>query len=237
VSGDVSSVVRLVDRLDPGGRRTVVVSWQAPGVLPREATTEVSVQVDAGVAEKLRWYLEDYAEFPADPAPMIAAETEQIVARVGRELFTAVFGAGDAATIWAQASLGGVNRLRVEVDADPGEVPGLPWELLRDPSTDRPLVVAAGQFVRTHRQAASTAQMPAASQERLRVLLVICRPEGREDVAFRSVTDPTVRRDLVMQVLAAVPVLWIWDNVEPVARFDQHPHKPAPAVSCWFPPQ
>lgn len=171
----------------------VVVSWQAPGVAPREATTEVSVRVDPGVAEKLRWYLEDYAEFPAAPAPAIAAETEQIVVRVGRELFAAVFGAGDAAAIWAQASLGSVDRLRVEVDADPSDVPGLPWELLREPGTDRPLVVAVGQFVRTHRQAAITIQVPKTSQTRLRVLLVICRPGGGEDVAFRSVASRLVR--------------------------------------------
>lgn len=186
-------VVRLVDRPQPGGQRTVVVSWQAPGVAPREATTAVSVQIDPGDAEKLRWYLEDYAEFRAHPAPAIATETEQIVAKLGRELFAAVFGAGDAAAIWAQASLAGVNRLRVEVDADPGDVPGLPWELLRDPGTDRPLVVATGQFVRTHRQAAITIQVPGVSQDRLRVLLVICRPEGREDVAFRSVASRLVR--------------------------------------------
>jgi hypothetical protein len=192
VIGD-ASVVRLVDRLHPGGRRTVVVSWRAPGVVPREASAEVSVRIDAGVAEKLRWYLEDYAEFPADPAPTIAADTEQIMARLGRELFAAVFGVGDAASIWAQASLGGVDRLRVEVDADPGDVPGLPWELLRDRGTDRPLVVAAGEFVRTHHQAAVTARTPEAGQEHLRVLLVICRPEGGEDVAFRSVASRLVR--------------------------------------------
>ena len=54
------------------------------------------------------------------------------------------------------AGMSGLDRVRIEIDADPGDVPGLPWELLRDPGTDRPLVVAAGQFVRTHQQAAGT---------------------------------------------------------------------------------
>ena len=192
MSGD-GAVVRLVDRPRSAGRRTVVVSWQAPGKVPREASVEVDVAVDAGVAEQLRWYLEDFGEFPADPAPVIAVETERIIAGLGRELFAAVFGSGDAATLWAQASLGGLGGLRVEVDADPGDVPGLPWELLRDPATDRPLVVAAGQFVRTHREAAATVEVPGVSREGLRVLLVICRPEGREDVAFRSVASRLVR--------------------------------------------
>ena len=42
----------------------------------------------------------------------------------------------------------------MEVDTDPAEAPGLPWELLRDPGTDTALALGAGQFVRTHLQAA-----------------------------------------------------------------------------------
>lgn len=192
MSGD-TSVLRLVDRRLGEGRRTVLLSWQGTSGVVRDATTEVTVQIDAGVAEKLRWYLEDYAEFPAEPAPAIAAETEQIIVELGRRLFDAVFGTRDAVSIWTEATGGGLDRLRVEVDADPSDVPGLPWELLREPGTDRPLVVAAGQFVRTHRQTAVTPRLPPAGQEHLRVLLVICRPEGRSDVAFRSVASRLVR--------------------------------------------
>jgi tetratricopeptide (TPR) repeat protein len=49
------------------------------------------------------------------------------------------------------------------------------------------------------------------------------------DIAWAAVTDPDQRRDLVLQALAQMPVLWVWDNVEPVAGF------PAGAVSTWTP--
>ena len=46
-------------------------------------------------------------------------------------------------------------------------------------------------------------------------------------IHWAAVTDPAVRRTLVLQVLAAVPVLWVWDNVEPVAGF------PAGTPRAW----
>jgi tetratricopeptide (TPR) repeat protein len=47
------------------------------------------------------------------------------------------------------------------------------------------------------------------------------------DIHWAAVTDCDQRRSLVLQVLKAVPVLWIWDNVEPVAGF------PAGTPSAW----
>ncbi|HEV3288240.1 MAG TPA: ATP-binding protein, partial [Streptosporangiaceae bacterium] len=44
-----------------------------------------------------------------------------------------------------------------------------------------------------------------------------------------AVTDPGQRRDLVLQILKQVPVLWVWDNVEPVTGF------PAGTQSDWTP--
>src|SRR5262249_42268515 len=46
-------------------------------------------------------------------------------------------------------------------------------------------------------------------------------------IAWSAVTDPGQRRNLVMQVLKQTPVLWIWDNVEPVTGF------PADTPSAW----
>jgi tetratricopeptide (TPR) repeat protein len=47
------------------------------------------------------------------------------------------------------------------------------------------------------------------------------------DIHWDAITDPVQRRDLVLQVLAQVPVLWVWDNVEPVTGF------PAGTASAW----
>jgi tetratricopeptide (TPR) repeat protein len=48
-------------------------------------------------------------------------------------------------------------------------------------------------------------------------------------IPWAALTDSTQRRDIVLQLLAQVPVLWVWDNVEPVTGF------PVGAPSAWTP--
>ena len=190
----VEAVLRVVDRRAGEGHR-VVVSLTAPGTAPRESEATLTLAVDDADAERVRWYLEDYAEFPTDPAPQVARAAEAVLAAIGHQLHRTVFGGPDAGASWTLATTGprGLAGLRVEVDADPADVPGLPWELLREPGTDQPLVLGAGEFVRTHRQTARPVTLPRPGGEPLRVLLVICRPGGREDVPFRSVASRLVR--------------------------------------------
>ncbi len=143
-------------------------------------------------AELIRWYLEDYAEYPAEPAPARAQRAEAALAAAGTGLFDQVFAGRDASVIWALAA-GRLGDVRVEVDADPGEGSGLAWELLRDPGPDAPVALGAGEFVRTHLQAAVRPGLPEPSGDVLRVLLVIARPGRDEDVPFRSVASRLVR--------------------------------------------
>lgn len=51
------------------------------------------------------------------------------------------------------------------------------------------------------------------------------------DIHWAAITDPTLRREIVLKVLAAVPVLWVWDNVEPVAGSPPAPPAPGPPTS------
>lgn len=43
----------------------------------------------------LRWYLEDYLQWPHDPAPKIAARVEDRMQELGTELFRSIFQADD----------------------------------------------------------------------------------------------------------------------------------------------
>lgn len=69
----------------------------------------------------------------------------------------------------------------------------LPWELLRDPKTDAPLSLNAKEFVRAVHQAARRPHLPEATAEPIRILLVICRPGGIDDVPFRSVAGRLIK--------------------------------------------
>jgi hypothetical protein len=184
-------LLQVTDVSVGGDRRQVKVIWQ-DGPARRAATATFSYQVSEQEAEKVRWYLEDYAEFPANPAPVLAADAETRLNRIGADLFRRVFTGQDAAWIWGQAQAQ-LSRVRVEVDTDPAETPGLPWELLRDPNSDTILALGAEEFVRTHLQTARQVDLPQPAGDQLRVLLVICRPGRGDDVPFRSVASRLVR--------------------------------------------
>jgi tetratricopeptide (TPR) repeat protein len=42
-----------------------------------------------------------------------------------------------------------------------------------------------------------------------------------QDIHWSAINDPAERRQLVVQILRQFPILWIWDNVEPVAGFPE----------------
>jgi hypothetical protein len=173
------------------GARRIEVHWQ-DGSARQIAASSFTYRVEDQDAERIRWYLEDFAEFPADPAPGLANAAESQLAQIGTDLFRGVFSSQDAASIWAHAA-GDLGRVRVEVDADPADAAGLPWELLREPETGDWLALEAGAFVRTHRQAVAPGRGPELEGRELRVLLVICRPDRGNDVPFRSVARRLVR--------------------------------------------
>ncbi|MEV0722309.1 CHAT domain-containing protein [Micromonospora purpureochromogenes] len=151
------------------------------------ATSRFELSITDEDRERIRWYLEDFLEYPLDPAPAIAAGVEGLLAEIGTRLFELVFASEEARELWAGVR-GVLHTVRVEVACEVDAAAMLPWELLRDPRTDRPVVLEAAEYVRVNAQPAKRVPLPAADDaERLRVLLVICRPGGSDDVPFRSV--------------------------------------------------
>jgi len=143
--------------------------------------------------EALRWYLEDYLQHPFEPESQIAARVEQRLRDVGIDLFKAVFQADDdARDLWA-AFRDKLDETRVEIVTDVRTAASIPWELLRDPKTDAPLALRARAFVRAQPQAAQRPALPHTEGGPIRILLVICRPGGSDDVPFRSVASKLIK--------------------------------------------
>jgi tetratricopeptide (TPR) repeat protein len=199
------AVLRLAHRAEGPGH-VVHVALDGMGA-PQSATARFEFGLSAQDREDLRWYLEDYLQYPVDPAPLIARRVEERMAAVGGELFRAVFESSrDTIRLW-DAVAGSLGGLRVEIAAGVEGAAAVPWELLRDPVSDGVLALRAGAFVRTQPEAAAagvgaaeaaaagvgTAGMAAEATGPLRVLLVICRPGGQADVPFRSVASHLVR--------------------------------------------
>jgi nucleoside phosphorylase len=135
----------------------------------------------------IRWYLEDYLQYPLDPAPKIAERVEKRMSELGNDLFNLLFKSTQASRLWAKIE-DKLDDTRVEIVTDVKGAVALPWELLRDPQTDSTIALRANSFVRAHYSAARKAERAQAT-DKVRILLVICRPGGREDVPFRSVAS------------------------------------------------
>jgi CHAT domain len=179
----------------PGVKPTehqLILTLTDKGQLPRTASVGFSFELSAQDREAIRWYLEDYLELHDDPASSVAAHVEQRMQEIGHSLFTAIFnGSNDARGIWETLSTQ-LGDARIEVTTSAQEAT-IPWELLRDPRRATWLALHTRAFVRSQwgSPAGRNPQQP--KTNRVRILLVICRPQGRTDVPFRSVASQIVR--------------------------------------------
>lgn len=164
-----------------------LVYVERDGFAPVTIPVSAAFALDQDDVERLRWYLEDYLEWPLDPAPALAARVERRLNELGTELFRAVFqSSDDARDLWGQVR-GELPSARFEVVSDVTGAGALPWELLRDPKMDTAVALRAATFVRTQHNPAVWVRLPLATEPVLRVLAVICRPGAGSDVPFRSV--------------------------------------------------
>jgi tetratricopeptide (TPR) repeat protein len=175
------------------GQHQVQLDLQDHGA-PQSAFSQFAFALTDQDREDVRWYLEDYLQYPIDPAPIMAEQVEQRMRALGGELYAHLFDGNPAARrLWArlEPELAGMRvEVATEVDADAV----LPWELLHDPHSNTDLAVHVNSFVRVQRQTARPATLSeVGTGETIRVLLVICRPGGRQDVPFRSVASHLVR--------------------------------------------
>ena len=185
--------LRLTQSSEGPNRYRVEIALEGD-CLPRQtAVSQFDFNLTATDQEDLRWYLEDYLQYPQDPAPKIARRIEGRMAEMGTALFMAVFQANeDAHDLWATLRTQ-LNDTRVEISTGVEEATAIPWELIRDPKTDVPLALRARSFVRVYSQAAQRPKLPAISTGPIRILLVICRPSAGKDVPFRSVASRIVK--------------------------------------------
>ncbi|WBB52006.1 tetratricopeptide repeat protein [Verrucosispora sp. WMMD573] len=141
--------------------------------------------LDEDALADLRWYLEDFLRAPFGA---YAERGEGVATRLiewGRAMFAVVFGTAPEEYELLRAS----SAPEVVFRSDRPDWLGLPWELLADPTRPTPLALDG---VRITRMLASDERAAgiAVADEQPRVLMVIARPDGERDVAFRSIARP-----------------------------------------------
>jgi tetratricopeptide (TPR) repeat protein len=179
--------LRLTHFADPNDLHRVEVAFE-DGPTRRTAVSRFQFALSDQDREDLRWYLEDYLQYPLDPAPKIAARIEAHMAEVGGDLFSRIFQSNDdARDLWATVRPK-LSDTRIEIATGVREAATIPWESVRDPKTDTPLALRAKAFVRASSQAAQSPHLPKKVSGPIRILLVICRKRN-DNVPFRSVAS------------------------------------------------
>lgn len=190
-SGEHETLLRLVVLGSRSANGVEIILKCSEG--RRQATVKLPLELAVQDEEDLRWYLEDFQEFPEDPAPKIASRVEKRLRTLGAELFRQLFDTdNDARELW-----GAVRRklatTRIEIVSP--ESFRVPWEIILDPATNRPLAIDARAFVRVPEELLrNKLPVPGLRGSPLRVLMVVSRPDGDTDVPFRSVAAHVVRK-------------------------------------------
>jgi hypothetical protein len=184
-------LLRLTQHIEQEDKYRIEIAFEDDGT---RQTPEARFEFKMTDSDRtdLRWYLEDYLQYPLDPAPKIAERIEGRIRDLGIELFKKIFQANDETRdLWATLR-DKLADTRVEVATDVKGATALPWELLRDPKTDEALVLRAKTFVRSFSKPAQKVHKPQPA-DKVRILLVICRPGGGDDVPFRSVSGIMIK--------------------------------------------
>ncbi len=156
---------------------------------------EVPWPLDDEALKDLRWYLEDYLSAPFASYDDRGAAIRDCLAAWGGDLFSALLGeSGPAREAYVAARSRGDMELVLQATSAP--FLGLPWELLRDPARPAPLALEDVAVIRTLPSADLTESFEPVhtAGPRLRVLMVISRPDGTEDVGYQMVARPLLER-------------------------------------------
>lgn len=182
------------------GKFPIRLTLHRPGQPELEAEAAIEFALSPQEQEELRWYLEDYLE-KADIVEAIQIEQiESLIRQRGIELYEKMLeGSRDVQRIFGRV-LDELADLRVEIRSEIVEAASIPWELLREPQTDSPIALRVKSFVRVQSDPnLSFVQVPEADRGRIRLLYVVCRPRGANDVGLRAIANrllQDLRKDL-----------------------------------------
>jgi hypothetical protein len=172
----------------------IQLSWQ-----PRQAAPSFAPAVpfehpfDTQTLAKLRWYLEGYLRYPYGIYPDDAAKIEQQFRVWGQQLFDLVFSCTEQAReFFQEATKEGLDWCEIAIASDNPAVLNLPWELLYSPEHQllAPLLGGIYRRVGIAHKASVQADIGEIPPDKLNILLVIARPYGEQDVAFKTIARP-----------------------------------------------
>jgi len=177
----------------------VQVAWQRGNAIPRSYAHPIAFADSLTTEDRkdLRWYLEQYLQFPYGAERQRAQQVENKMARWGESLFKQVFAKGDEdpdpRAFYQEAVREGLEQCEICISSEDPAFLNTPWELLRDPTPGRGYLAPslAGLFrQRSGHKIEAPLDQPLG--EPFRILLVIARPHGERDIPLGTVARPVL---------------------------------------------
>ncbi len=173
-----------------GVQHSIKLALDRPGQARLTGKAEIDFALTPQEQEELRWYMEDYLQHAESVEDVHVTQVETWIKQRGEELYNKVLDANqNTRAIWF-AVREQLADLRIEISTGIAEAASIPWELMRDPQSDSAIAVRVQSFVRVQSDPnLSFVPVPPAEEGRLRLLYVVCRPGGRNDVELRAVAN------------------------------------------------
>ncbi len=184
------TTLHIEQELLGGGKHTVRLTLKRPDQPELCAKAEIEFALTPQEQEELRWYMEDYLTRTESVEEVQIEQIEQWMKWRGEELYNKVLDDNqNTRAIWF-AVREQLADLRVEITTGVAEAASIPWELMRDPQSDSAIALRVQSFVRVQSDPnLSFVRVPGAEEGRVRLLYVVCRPGGRNDVELRAVAN------------------------------------------------
>lgn len=184
------STFRIEQNSSQNGKHLVRLVLLSPGKADRRAEATIEFALSPQEQEELRWYLEDYLKFAHVTVQTMVDQIITMMRRRGIELYQKVFTANaNTQALWF-AVRDQLADLRIEISTTITEAVSIPWELMHDPELDSPIALRSKAFVRIQSHPnIDFVPVPAVDAGRLRLLYIVCRPGGSEDVSLRAIAN------------------------------------------------
>ncbi len=173
-----------------GKKHKIRLTLKRPGQPDLEGEAKIAFALTPQEQDELRWYMEDYLQVAASVPEVQVRQVEECMRRRGEDLYDKVLATNkDTQAIWF-AVREQLADLRIEITTGIAEAASIPWELMRDPQSDSAIALRVQSFVRVQSNPNTGFVLaPLVDGGRVRLLYVVCRPGGRNDVELRAVAN------------------------------------------------
>ncbi len=184
------TTLRIHQNASVDGKYPIQLTLKRPGKPELEAEATIEFALAPQEQADLRWYLEDYLQRAESVEKVQVEQIESLMKERGVELYEKILeGSRDVRRLFDRV-LDKLADLRIEIATGVAEAASIPWELMREPESDSPIALRVKSFVRVQSNPTiGFVEVPEAEDGRVRLLYVVCRPGGTDDVGLRAVAN------------------------------------------------